>query len=418
MGLRQTVTVRGRRSLVVAACLGLVAAGALARSKPLAFGSSPRSGLADARFDPRSVTFVSPHTGWVLGTVPCAPAGACVALAQTTDAGRSWFARPLPASLVAAADRKVGGVPADLYDSASVGLNVRFADPRDGWIYGGLAVPTHPASSAAAAIEATLWSTHDGGLTWHQQPLRGLGSQASIFDLEAAAGTAHLMESSTAGGVSVKSSLATHDRWSVSNAVRLGSPAGGGQQTGAFIFQGSSGWLVEGNDRGTTGSARIAHGRWVSWTPPCASVGHSFAIPAASTANNLVAVCVMGGFAYPLSKSAPPGATLGSSWLYFSTDAGRTFDAGPELRPHAFTFFGVLASPSPRTILLGHGVGSAQELVASFDGGLHWTDVYRGTPLFLGFTTPRQGVAIIGSSKSTAMIMTFDGGHHWTRVTF
>jgi hypothetical protein len=387
-------------------------------SKPPAFGSSPRSGLANARFDPRSVTFVSPNAGWVLGTVPCAPAGACVALEETTDAGRAWFARPLPATLVAAADRKVGGVPADLYGSVSVGLNVRFADPRDGWIYGGLAVPTRPPSSVAAAIEATLWSTHDGGLTWHQQPLRGLGSQDSIFDLEAAAGTAYLMESNAAGGVSVKSSPVAQDRWRASNAVRLGSPAGGAQQTGSFILQDSSGWLVEGNDRGTTGSARLTHGRWVSWTPPCASVGHSFAIPAASTANNLAAVCVMGGFAYPLSKSAPPGATLGSSWLYFSTDAGRTFDAGPELRPHAFTFFGVLATPSPRTILLGHGVGSAQELVASFDRGLHWTDVYRGPPLFLGFTTPSQGVAIIGSSNSTTMIMSFDGGHHWKRVTF
>jgi len=410
------VAVKGRRSLLAAA-LGVVAVGALATGGPLAFGSAVGSGSAGAHFNPGSVTFVSLDTGWALGTARCA-GGACLALRETTDAGRSWSARPLPTSLVAAADRRVGGVLAELYGSS--GLNVRFADLRDGWIYGGLAVPARRVGVAYVAIEPTLWSTHDGGVIWRRQPLPGFGPQGSIFDVEAAAATVYLMATNTTPRVIVESSPVAEDRWHVSSAVRMGLPAGGAQASGAIVLQGSSGWLVEGNDRGTTGSARLdSNGQWVEWAPPCASVGHSYAVPAPSTPRNLVAVCVMGGFAYPLSPAAPGGATIGSSWLYFSNDGGNTFEAGPELGPRGDFFGGVLASPIPGVILIGHGAGNGQDLVASFDGGIRWTVVYRGQLVFLGFTSPTQGVGIVRSSNSTTtMIMTFDGGHHWAAVTF
>jgi hypothetical protein len=413
MGGRLTMAVSSPRFLVWTVGLGLLAAGVLGVGSRLALGSSLRA--AAGRFSPRSVTFVSVATGWVLGTAPCVSAAACLVLRETTDGGRSWFSRPLPASLVAAADRKVGGVPAELVEAPGVGLSVRFADLRDGWIYG--AVPTRQ-----AGIAPTLWSTHDGGLVWRKQPLGGLGRQGSIFDVEAAAGTVHLMESNSTAGVTVKSSPVAADNWHVSNTVRLGNPAGGAEQSGAFVLQRSGGWLVEGNDRGTTGSAQLDRKhRWVSWTPPCAAVGHSFAIPAASTARDLVAVCVMGGFASPLSRAAPRGATLGSSWLYVSNDGGTTFHARAELGRSARVFFGgVLASPAPGVILIGHvAENGQQDLIASFDKGAHWTVVHRGQPLFLGFTSPTQGVGIIRSSGSTTtMIMTFDGGHHWASTTF
>jgi photosystem II stability/assembly factor-like uncharacterized protein len=127
----------------------------------------------------------------------------------------------------------------------------------------------------------------------------------------------------------------------------------------------------------------------------------------------------MGGFASPLSKSAPRGATVGSSWLYFSTDGGRTFRAGPELRPVEGFFYGLLASPTPRVIVVSGDVGDSKDLTASFDGGTHWTNVYRGQLFFLGFTSATQGVGLVRSSKgASTMIMTFDGGHHWAPVTF
>jgi len=416
MGLNSIGVAGARRASGCAARVGAVAAGVLALAGAAAFGAS-----ATAPFDPYSVTFVSLDTGWALGTAPCASVGHCLGLRETTDGGRSWFTRPLPAALVAAADRKLGGLPADLEDSAGTGLNVRFANRSDGWIYGGLAVPMKYPGGEGTATKPTLWSTHNGGKTWTQQPLSGLGEQDTIFDLETARGTAYLLQSSKSyDALTVKSSPVSSDSWHVSNTAALGSPAGGGEQQGSFVLAGASGWLVEGNDRGTTGSAQLEGGRWVTWTPPCAAVGHSFSIPAASTPTNLVASCVMGGFAYGLSKSAPPGATLESVWLYFSSDGGRTFTYGPEIGKQ-LGFLGVLASPAPTVILAeGQSPSGPDDLLASFDGGVQWSDVYTGQIAYLGFTSPTQGVAIVRNFQSAGatMIMTFDGGHHWAPVSF
>ena len=113
-------------------------------------------------FQPQSVTFVSLRQGWALGT-----AGGSLALRETTDGGRSWTVRPVP---------HIAGRHA---------LNVRFADPRDGWIFGG----------------ALLWSTHDGGRSWRRLVLHGLGLERSVYDLEASRGTAWLAASNTHEGV-------------------------------------------------------------------------------------------------------------------------------------------------------------------------------------------------------------------------
>jgi hypothetical protein len=67
----------------------------------------------------------------------------------------------------------------------------------------------------------------------------------------------------------------------------------------------------------------------------------------------------------------------------------------------------------------GTGDVNEQDLRASFDGGHHWTVVYAGQLLYLGFTSPAQGVGIVQLSRSTTgLIMTFDGGHHWVPVRF
>jgi hypothetical protein len=340
----------------------------------------------------------------------------CLALRETTNAGRAWSKRPLPAALVSAADRTIGGNPADSADGFT--LNVRFADTDDGWIYGGLVVP----GKYGGTIEPVLWSTHNGGSTWEELHMPGLATEGSIFDLEAAGGKAYFMAEMTNGPIALESSPVSRDSWR--KVVSLDNPAGGAQPSGSIALQGPDGWAVAGNDRGTSGAARLdSAGQWVPWVPPCASVGGSFAAPAASTSTDLVAVCVMGGFASSLSKSAPPGATLGSSWLYFSDNGGASFEAGPELGPQGYIFGGVLASPSPGVVLLskdyfGNGSVNKQDLMASYDRGRRWSVVYRGDLVYLGFTSPVQGVGIVQSSTgSTKMIMTFDGGHDWAPVT-
>ena len=322
-----------------------LAAGLVAISA--AAGATAGAGVAGAApnlaFNPVSVTFVSSSTGWALGRTSCAT-GACLSLLKTTDAGLNWSAQTLTAAVLAAADQKVANFPA-----VGSTLNIRFADSKDGWIFG--SVPAK--ASGSYVLKAVVWSTHNGGTTWHSVVPKGFNpGQGSILDVEAGGGRAYLLAQSGAT-VTFDSSAPNHDNWSPITGLRLGLPAGGGNLSGAIVLQGGAGWVVEGNDRGTTGSARLVGGHWRPWTPPCASVGGTEAIPAALNSSDLAAVCVMGGFASPLSKAAPKGATVGSSWLYLSTNGGTSFSAKAELSNKLSDMVGqVLSYPAPGTILL------------------------------------------------------------------
>lgn len=381
---------------VAALAVGAFIAGRAAVARP----TSPV--ISDlARFTPASISFPSAGRGWALGTGPCNTKQRCLGLLETRNGGRTWSVRPLPASLLPPAA------------AAASRLQVRFADARNGWIYGSLD------SDSADAMPA-LWSTHDGGATWRSQPLPW--AARTVYDLESSDGTVQLMAPTPTGDVAVMSSPVTRDAWHRTSALRLGEPAGGAEPTGAFTLLGASGWLVEGNDRGTTGSARLTdRGTWVRWsTPPCSTVGGSYAVPAAATTRDLVAICVIGGYASPLPKAAPPGATLGSSWLYFSTDGGTTFTAGPPLRP-AMGFAGseLLAAPTPEALFVDRLTAGGGVLAASFDGGRSWTTVYPVDTTFLSFSSPLDAVGLAGSTTATTrMIVSRDGGRIWTRVAF
>ncbi len=323
------------RRLAALTGAGLVTLSILANggSRALAAVVAP----SGSEFNPVSVTFVSLRTGWALGVVPCAHPDGCLALHETLDGGRTWLARPLPVALVDAADRvPTGGLALNVGECCGEELNVRFADRRDGWIYGGLYVPAQLPSTVA--IEAVLWSTHDGGLSWRPvRPFPALVADSPIFDLRAAAGRAYAMADTTAVtsgyGAMIESSPVGSDNWRAASSQTLTGAGGGSQPFGAIVLQGKSGWAVYGNDRGTSGSAQLdGQGRWVAWSPPCASVGRSYAVPAAATPANLVAACVIGGFVgHVAAGSTPRGATSGSTWLYFSDNGGKTFQAGPEL---------------------------------------------------------------------------------------
>ncbi len=351
-------------------------------------------------FAPESVTFVSSNRGWVLGVGSCAR-GRCFGLLETTDGGTRWSQRPLPTGISAL--RPGSGFPGAV-------LSVRFADPLHGWISGNVL--------QGGFFRPRLWVTEDGGRSWRLQRLAWIGVDSSILDLEAAAGTAYLLATTNDGRVTVASSPVASGHWRRSRQVALLLPAGGAEASGSFVLEGARGWLVEGNDRGTSGSARLTStGAWTTWTPPCRSVGGTFAVPAV-TGNDMAAVCVMGGFASPLSAAAPRGARLGSSWLYISHNAGGAFTAAAELSDALGTFFGPVAEPVPGAIILGKSAAGSGMLEASFDGGRHWTTVAHGPVVYLGFTTSMQGVAITQSPSGAhaALLMSFDGGHRWQTV--
>jgi hypothetical protein len=381
------------------------------------------STVANDSFSPLSVDFSSVVSGWALGTITCRAHSMCLSLVKSVNAGRSWSVSALPSSLLHLADRRVNGKPSIEYDTlygvGALNLSVRFANAKDGWIYGSLAVPSKVDDESPSYFASVLWSTHVGGLIWSERQswIRG---QGTVLDLEATTTTVYAMALNNSDDVTVESSPVGTDRWRVSDAKGLDIPAGGGELSGAIVLSGSHGWLVEGNDRGVSGSDQLsARGQWVPWSPPCYSVGNTLTVPAVSNATTLLAQCQMGGYASPLSRTAPPGATVGSTWLYVSSDAGRTFTAGSELGPDSDFFGPELASPRLGTILTTARTPQNQYLRASFDSGRHWSNVYTGNVTFLRFIGPNEGVALVQRFHGpNRLIMTFDGGRDWLPMPF
>jgi hypothetical protein len=125
----------------------------------------------------------------------------------------------------------------------------------------------------------------------------------------------------------------------------------------------------------------------------------------------------MGGFASPLSKSAPPGAKLQSVWLYTSDNGGRTFDYGPHL---GRWLQNILAAPTKADLFANRITNSTtayEQFVRSVDGGHRWSIVRREWALSVAFQGANQGVALLqGPHQVNTMIMTSDGGGYWSAM--
>jgi photosystem II stability/assembly factor-like uncharacterized protein len=339
-----------------------------------------------AGFQPLSVTFVSPHTGWVLGTALCGPSD-CTILAQTTDGGSSWT--------------EVGRLPMTLNRSAgnrSAGGEswVRFADLDTGWIV---------ASAGSQASE--LWVTHDGGRSWALEPNPG-GASATVLALEASDGRVHLVDLEPGTGVDrIFSSPVGREAWAAASATP--SFGAGPVPSSEMVLQGSAGWVLNVN-RTVVGGARLnSSAGWTAWTPPC-SDAHGPGYLAASSTSSLYAVCTEGVWGSPAAGTIP-----NSEWLYASSNGGASFSVVG--RVPQTTAAGII-SVAPGTATIAQAGGSG--ITATFDGGKSWQRVSSVAGItYLGFTTASQGVAIAQTSDgSSALIMTHDGGHTWATITF
>jgi len=357
---------------------------------PAAVSTIPKAGpqgdAVPAGFSPVSVTFVSLKTGWVLGTAQCG-ARRCTSLLRTVDGGATWAGIPAPNTTLS---QSAGGPGIS---------HIRFANLEDGWAFG-----------------PEIWATHDGGAHWHQLTIKGVQPGSAVVALEAAGGVVH---ADILGGpsLSIATSAVNHDGWAVAPTTV---PVGAGPVPSAqLVLQGGTGWLLE-NDRIVVGGARLDHGRWVAWQPPC-SKSNGSATLAASSATNVVAVCDEGAWGPP----SPPATRV-----YSSSDGGVTFHQAATL-PAEYSAGGVVASPAAGVIVVGTYRGATQVtappavLVASFDGGASWVSVATfdatGAWADLGFTSPTQGVAVLASSFGSApgtLVMTTDGGHTWKPLAF
>jgi photosystem II stability/assembly factor-like uncharacterized protein len=361
-------------------------------SAPVSPGSSPASTAAPAvttppapvptGFQPRSVTFVSAHTGWVLGTAPCRQSSDCTVLARTTDGGSSWT--------------EVARLPMTLNQSTSGGTWVRFADLDTGWIV-----------SSAGSQANELWTTHDGGRSWASDPNPG-GSSATVLALEASGGLVHLVDLEPGTGVD-RIFTSPIDRYEWTAATATPSFGAGPVPSSEMVLQGSGGWIVNVN-RTVVGGLRITSpAGWADWTPPC-SDAHGPGYLAAASTSDLYAICTEGVWGSPAA-----GTTPNSEWLYASTNGGTSFSA---VAPVPQTAAGAIIAVAPGTATIVQAADSG--LTATFDGGKSWQPVSSMTGIsYLGFTTAAQGVAIAQSPRgSSTLLMTHDGGHTWAATTF
>lgn len=345
-------------------------------------------------FEPGSVTFVSPTTGFVIGIDATCPGGSCVALARTTDRGSTWVSLPAPAAGYVAEGRSGSS-------TVPVVSEVRFADELDGWVYG-----------------PSLFATHDGGASWQQVSLGGpvvaLETSGGYVDAVVSpctgdnqcTGSLRLYQAPSTGGsfTSVLSTPSvTTDGGVAPQDLSLHAPVGfadmsGSGQSAASIY--------------ATSSLATGAGGWKAFPDPCAAATTGYTVVAfvAPDTTDLYTLCGGGGAAGSETKR------LVKTVNGVSTVTGTPpFDGDAE----------ALAATASGTLVVAAASG-ASELYRSVDGGATWTtaETYGdGGAGFndLGFTTATQGVAIHGlpgppAAFASQLLMTTDGGATWKVV--
>ncbi len=332
------------------------------------------------------MTFVSPAAGLVLGLSLCGGV-ACLRLAVTADSGARWSL--VPADGLAILD-------------ATQRWQVRFADASDGWISGG-----------------RLLATHDGGRSWHEVHLPGLGTTrlGEVGTLEAADGRvfAEVSEGTNGdtGGPVVLFDAAVHsDSWQAVSGVATGLMG----YPGVISVADGSVWAVLHpatwvGDAIDSQSAFFHSSDGTTWRgEPMPWPSQTVADLAAASRSQVLVVCLDGVAAGSQDKSA-----------YVSNDDGRTYIrvADP---PFSGDFTGVAAAPYAFAIATASGASGidvSRDTGQTWDGALGFGDGGLGFS-DLGFTTPTQGVAIHGmvqDLRSLQLLMTFDAWQHWHAVT-
>jgi hypothetical protein len=406
----------------VAVAVSIVLGLSLATVFAMVATSPDAASTTNATTSPVSASFLPSGEGWILSGYHCST-GVCIAVKRTMNDGRSWTSVPLPSGLRTVANPTVASY------FPLVQQNIYFADAKNGWIYGS-AQPGHVAETNDS-YDAEIWSTHDGGATWSAVDTKSLGMRFDVLTVAASRGLVYAISWRTGQTFGLwRSSVAT-DSWQRLSTPALYSAAGGSNMEGALIFKGANGWLMLGNDRGATASARLARsGRWVKWTAPCDSVGGSFSAPVAYSATTLVDVCTIGGFGADVAPGTPHYLKLQSNWVFTSHDAGLTFDPTHRVVADGSSEYldqlpSLPASPAAGKIFVAksvaHGLSTIDHLYLTRNGGKTWTSVYATPPTpfspviqFVSFTSSRLGYAIVQRTATTStLIISTNGGLTW-----
>lgn len=383
-------------------------------------GVSSAGSRAPAPTTPISLSLLPSGDGWILSFYHCSGV-ICLSVEHTSDVGQTWASVPLPAQLT----KLMGTTVSPYYPNGQ--LSIYFANAKSGWIYG-----SAPSTSANSAPDVELWSTHDGGQTWSQLPAPSLGMKFGVVSVRASRGQVYAIGWTTDQSFGLWRSPVGTNSWRRVSTPALYAAAGGTTMEGSLVFKGTGGWLMVGNDRGVTGSARLTtSGQWVKWTSPCASVGGDLAAPVAYSATTLIDVCTIGGYGGSIAPGTPRNVKLGADWTFTSPDGGRTFAPSMRIGVDNTSQWlehvpGLPASPSPGVILIAKsfekGPTATEHLLSSRNSGKTWTSVYSPNSTLMGalqlvtFASPSLGAAIVQvNSSSSFIIISTNGGKTWKR---
>jgi hypothetical protein len=376
------------------------------------------AGSSSRQLHPMSLSFPSPHLGYVLSLYDCA-ARTCAALRLTTNEASSWEVVPTPAQLNKSLRLASWGSYATTYET----LTVHFADGRDGWIYGTVPAPVSPKTSNPNWV-SRLWSTHDDGKTWHQIRLGPLRISAGVVQMATHGAWTYLFGGSGQTGLTYILATNSHsDNWTKKSDVRMGMPAGGTQLQGAFSFKGATGLFVDGNDRGFAGARLSSNGTWIAWKR-IEDFDASFSPIAAVTNKVLLFEGQTAGFVYLPASSVPRGWNNGASWLFISHDGGLTFKPLRQLSSSYHgsysTVPGLPATPVPGTVLLDRTVNTGYVLVRSTNWGRTWEVVLNRTVSQVVFPNRSFGFAIVQGRLNfidSSLFRSSDAGDQWREMS-
>ncbi len=375
--------------------------GTAASAAVAAAGRADRAGSPLAGSSLIDLTWVSDERGWALAAAPCGR-DLCPRLAATTDGGRTWAALPAPPAQV------LDPAGPDGCARAACVSQVRFATATVGYLFG-------PA----------LFQTSDGGQSWHRVPSR------PVEALEPSAGTVVRVVFDHTGcpgpcDRAVQESTAGSAHWRTLLRIPAGSAGEG--VAAQVVRQGASVIYVPvyGNPAGGAGTAhtvifRSADGgrTWRHGPDPCGGAGAD-----EHDATGLAAA--PGGFAAVLC--APRNGT-GPTFVRTSTGNGSSWGPPHQVPGGTRARLSLIAAASAAHLALATGGATGQgefryRLLASSDGGVHWSPAVTGTTqlvpqapgaAFLGFEDARVGRWISGPRD---IWTTDDAGLHWHERAF
>ncbi len=377
------------------------AAGSAAGRTPSAPASAPVNGTASAAvsaaspvatvppdFKPTSVTFVGPHTGWVIGQAGtpghCATQY-CTSVARTNDAGRTWSGVPAPLT----------GAP----DGATGVGQIRFLDLTDGWAFGPGLFVTHSAGKAWTAVET-------GGL--RVTDLETVGTR--VFALWASCTGTGGAYASGCSTFTLYSAPASGGSWAPVGAATTGLTYGQSGQAPSLVLTSSRGYLLTAD--GTLYSGPVdgsAAWRKQSSLPDACDVGGTGAggqpngaLLGAANASDLLLTCLIPGSKASEQKLVYSSPNRGASWLALAT------------APPAGIAASLAASPSESLMLAtDRGIERLPK------GEIAWQPATLAGPApaggfsYVGMTDDEQGIALPADPGAGTVWFTFDGGQTW-----